>query len=336
MVLPAAAHAILRFAVDVNISVFAGASVALALVTSIPIASAQNTNAAGNGLQISPTRTEISALKGEQKSFTIQLKNITKVDLRVKAILNDFESDEVSGTPKIIADTTVRTTYSVASMLKGLKDVDLKAGEQKELEFAVDVPGNAVPGAYFGAIRYQVVPNDAAKDTGNRQVALNASVAHLLFVEVPGEITERINLESVKIQKDTKASSLFFSSPNKSAVAVKNLGNGFSRPFGKVAVSYFGKEVYGYDLNNGVAKSIVLPNSVRTFTDDIKNISKPGKYNVVASVAYGNGGEVVNYRTSFWYIPFWFIAVVLSVFALIAGASYITYRRRFSSSKRKK
>ncbi len=319
-----------------TIAFFVGVSIALTLLVSLPSINAQNAAGAGNGLQISPTRTELSGSKGEQKSFSIQLKNITQVDLTIKAVLNDFESDDATGTPKIIVDTSVRTPYSLADMLKGLQDVDLKAGETKELEFSVDIPSNAVAGAYFGAIRYQVVPNDAiTEDENNRQVALNASVAHLVFVEVPGEISEQISIESIKAQRGETASSFFFQSPDKAAITVKNLGNGFSRPFGKVDISYFGKEVYGYDLNDKDTRGIILPSSTRTFTDEIKNVNKPGKYTITAAVAYGNGGEVVTYTTSFWYMPVWIFIVLLALIGIIAAASRMIYRRKFAPKKRR-
>lgn len=305
----------------------------ISLGLTFSLLSAQNPEGSGNGLQLIKTRTEISGAKGEQREFSFSIKNITNSDLHLKAVLNDFESDGVTGTPKIIVDTKERNPYSLANMLQGLQDVDLKANETKELQFKVDIPANAAPGAYYGAIRYQVVPKDAASDA-DRQIALNASVAHLVFLEIPGEINEQIQVESLKILKDEKSGSFFLKSPNKASVSVKNLGNGFSRPFGKVNIDYFGKEAYSYDINNRDPRGIVLPNSTRTFTDDVKNISKPGKYNVIASVAYGSGGEVVSYKTSFWYVPAWvFIILALILITIGVGVS-ILYKRRFSRKKK--
>lgn len=296
------------------------------------LATAQNDGGGGNGLQLIKTRTEISGAKGEQKTFSFSIKNITKSDLKLKAVLNDFESDGVSGTPRIIVDTRERNPYSLARMLQGLEDIELKADETKEVKFTADIPGDAAPGAYYGAIRYQVVPRENANDE-ERQIALNASVAHLVFLEIPGEINEQIQVESLKVLKGEKSGSFFLSSPNKVSVAVKNLGNGFSRPFGTVNVNYFSKEAYSYDVNKRDPRGIVLPNSSRTFTDDVKNISKPGKYNVIASVAYGSGGEVVSYKTSFWYVPVW-VFVILALLLIVIGVGIsLLYRKKFSRRK---
>jgi hypothetical protein len=306
---------------------FAIFGVLAALILSIATLQAQEGNDSGNALQISPTRTEISAAGGEQKKFSLTLKNITKGDLSLKAILNDFESDGSTGTPKIVVDTKNRTPYSLDKMLQGLSDLTLKAGESKELSFTLDVPTDVAPGAYFGAIRYQVVPNRSTDE--DRQVALNASVAHLVFLEIPGEINEQIQLESLNFQREGKTKSFFLNAPDHASLAVKNLGNGFARPFGRVTLSSWGQEVHGYDVNTSNPKGIVLPNSSRTFVDEVKNIKKPGKYTAVAGVAYGSGAEVITYKSSFWYIPLWCLLVILAVLLAVAGGAYYIYRKKY-------
>lgn len=281
----------------------------------------------GSGLQISPTRSEIIANPGEQKSFSISIKNITNGELTASAVLNDFESDNVSGTPKLLVDERNRTPYSLSSMLTGLSDVTLKPGEAKEVTLNVNVPGNAAPGAYFGAVRYSVVPKGTSES--ERQIALNASIAHLVFVEVPGDVVQQIRVNSLKMQNEDKARTIFFTAPNKSALSVQNLGNGFARPFGTVSISNtFGKQVHSYEVNDNEPRGIVLPNSSRTFTNDISGVKLPGKYTATASVAYGNGGEVVTYKSAFWYLPVWFLLVVLALILVIVGGIYYIYRKR--------
>jgi hypothetical protein len=291
--------------------------------------------ASGSGLQVSPTRNDVTGQKGEQKTITLILKNITNNDVTAQAFLNDFESDNNSGTPQIIVDQNQRTPYSLEKMLKDLKDVDLKAGETKEVKLVVDVPGDAAPGAYFGAIRYAAVPKGQSQSQAERQVALTASVAHLVFLEVPGEINEQIQVNSLKAVKAGKEGSFFFSKPDRLNLNVSNKGNGFSRPFGQVTVNgLFGKQVQTYEVNNTDPRGIVLPNSTRIFNDELKGVSMPGKYNLTASVAYGNGGEVVTYKSSFIYLPLWAIIVFLALIALIAAGVFILYRKRFAKSRR--
>lgn len=317
-----------------SIAFVASLAAILFLVLSIQHSSAQNGSDTGSGLQISPTRTEISSSSGETKSFSLTVKNITQGNLTAKAILNDFESDDATGTPKIVIDTSQRTPYSLSKMLQGLQDLELKPGEVKEVKLTLNVPGDVSPGAYFGAIRYQVVPKTGTD--AERQVALSASVAHLVFLEVPGQINEQIQIQSLKFQRGAKSSSFFIKAPDKASLAIKNLGNGFSRPFGSVTINYNGKKVHSYEVNNTDPRGIVLPNSSRTFTDGLSNIKKPGKYSAIVGVAYGSGSEVITYKSSFWYVPLWCIIVLLVLLVLIAvGIRYI-YQKRFSTKQAKK
>lgn len=300
-----------------------------------PIVQAQQQDQnSGSGLQVSPTRTDLTGQPGERKTFKVVIRNITQTDLVAQAFLNDFQSDNSSGTPQIIVDSEQRTPYTLARMLSGIQDFEMKAGETKEISLNVDIPTNASPGAYFGALRYAAIPKGRTLTQAERQVALTASVAHLVFVEVPGDIREQIQIDSVKAQKDGKSGSFFLQAPNQAAVAAKNLGNGFSRPFGKVTLDGpIGGQVHSYDLNNTDPRGIILPDSARTFTDPIQGVKWPGKYTLTASVAYGDGGEVVNFKSSFIYMPAWALIAVLLLIGLIAGGSYYFYRKRYGKKR---
>lgn len=291
----------------------------------VPMLNVKAQEVTGNGLLISPTRTELTANPGETKDFSISVKNVTKADLTAKAYLNDFESDGTTGNPKIITDTAKRTPYTLDGMIKGLSDLDLKAGESKTVNLSLQLKDKMAPGAYFGVVRYAAV--NKANTTGQDQVSLTASIGHLVFLTVPGSVEEKIQLQDLKITNEKNQTGILFNKPTKASISVKNLGNGFSRPFGKISLSNGSKEVSTIDVNGGETKGIVLPNSSRTFDGAIKGISRPGKYKAVASVAYGNGGEVVNLTKSFWYLPIWFVIVLVAIVLLIIVGAYFLYRK---------
>lgn len=305
---------------------------ALATFLSVPIAKGQQ-QGQGSGLQVSPTRSDLVIQPGEQKQFKVTLRNITQADLKAQAFLNDFQSDDTSGTPQIIVEENKRTPYTLVNMITKVESVPLKAGEVKEIIVNVNVPVTTAPGAYFGALRYAAVPTGLSQEEADRQVALTASVAHLVFIEVPGDITEQIQIDNLKAQYNNKPSTFFFKKPNQSALTVKNLGNGFSRPFGKVTMDApFKKNAHTYEVNKTDPRGIILPKSSRSFTDELKNINMPGKYTLTASIAYGNGGEVISYKSSFIYMPLWVIAVILLLIIAIAIFVYRIYKSRYSGA----
>ncbi len=287
-----------------------------------------------SGLQIIPPRSELQLLPGERKMFSVVIKNITSGDIIAKTVLNDFESDNASGEPKIIVDTSKRTPYTLEGMLEGLQDVELAKGESKEVKLTINAPVDAVPGAYFGAVRFSAVPKGVGASSGQRQVSLTASVAHLVLVEISGEIKEQIQVESLKAQRGDSPGSFFIKSPDKVAVSIKNLGNGFARPFGRVTINGMGgKEVYSYEMNVTEPRGVVLPSSSRTFADIVKNIKTPGRYTITASLTHNNGGEVVNYTATFWYIPAWLLVLIVALLIGLTLTAYALYKRRFGRNK---
>lgn len=293
----------------------------------------------GSGLQISPTRTELSVNPGEVKEFTVTVRNVTQGDISVKAFLNDFTADNVSGEPKLIVDEgQQRSPSSLQPYLKGMTDFDLKSGQTKEVKLSVDFPPNSSAGGFYGAVRFVALPKGSERAEAERQVALNASVASLVLVEVEGNIIEQIQLNKVEARLNDKGGSFFLNKPNKVAVDIQNKGNSFSKPFGTVQVMGMnGSEVFSYELNAKDPRGNILPKSSRTFVDDIQGVKTPGRYTIVANISHGGGGEVITEKVSFWYIPIWLIAIVVALLLAAGAYTYFAIRRRrgYGSSRQK-
>lgn len=293
----------------------------------------------GSGLQISPTRTELSINPGQVKDFTITVKNVTQGDVTVEAYLNDFSADNVTGEPKLVVDENQpRTSSSLEPYLKGMTNFDLKSGESKEVELSLDFPPNASAGGFYGAVRFVALPKGSERAEADRQVALNASVASLVLAEVEGNIIEQIQINAVEPRHDDNPGSFFFSKPNKLAIEIQNKGNGFAKPFGTVQIlGMNGKEVFNYELNSKDPRGNILPQSSRVFIDGMEGIKTPGRYSAVANVSYGDGGEVITKRVSFWYIPLWLVLLVVGIFLAVGVYTFITVRRRrgYGSGRRK-
>lgn len=117
-------------------------------------------------------------------------------------------------------------------------------------------------------------------------------------------------------------------------VEVKNLGNGFVKPFGTVEIrDMFGNETYIYQLNNANPRSNILPSSSRLFKNPIKNIDKIGRYTATASVTYGSGSEVLISKKTFWYVPDWLVLAIVIGFTVLVWIVFRTYRRWRHGSK---
>lgn len=282
------------------------------LAVSIFVGSGVQTGAqssGGSGIQIIPTRTEISIGPGELRDVTLTLKNVTRSTIIAKGFIHDFEPDNVTGEPQIIVDPNTKSDFSLKDYVRGLQDYELQPNETKDVVVQFSIPPDAAPGGYFGAIRYAAVPKEQIESEGERTVALTASVASLVLIEIPGDVTESVRIDKVAVELGGQERSFFMQGPDKASIQVSNTGNSFVKPFGIVTIKRGNKEVYSYQLNNIGQRGNVLPKSSRTFKDDIKNVNTFGKYVITANVSYTDGGDVITVNKTFWVIPLWALIV---------------------------
>ena len=306
----------------------ATAVIIMLVFVATPLANAQQTGTpSGSGLSISPTISEYTLSGGGSANINITLKNITVDNVIAKGVVNDFTADNVTGNPKIITDPNVQSPNSIKNFVYNLDDVPLARGQQKSIILGLQVPKGTPPGAYYGIVRYTAVPA-GTNAPGAGQVALTASVGTIILITVPGNIREQVQVKGIHVYNGDKQGTFFFSPPNKTGVEIQNFGNGFVRPFGTVEIhDMFNKTIATYQFNNPKQLGNILPNSGRTFTNNFKGISRPGKYTATASVSYGTGSQVLTITKDFWYVPIWLIIIVLAVLAAIGYLLYRAYRR---------
>lgn len=312
----------------------------------IPVVYAQEPiNPGGSGLRVSPTRSELVIEKDASKDVVHIVKNVTQNPVTVKPALNDFESDGVTGQPKLVGDPSDISAHSLRSFLTVPVSFDLQPDEEKEVTITLNVSVDSSPGAYYGSMLYRAAPIGSS-ETG--QVALVASVGSLILLEVPGNITEKIAVKGVSAYIDDKSGSIFTQKPNNIGVLIENLGNSYSKPFGKIQVKdWRGKKIFEYELNGSSRRSNILPNTSRLFMKDFNNIEEktvngelktdkvsplrwPGKYTISGDVSHSSNGELFFVSASFWYIPTWLIAVSVAFLLVLISLAFVL-RRKFKT-----
>lgn len=300
----------------------ASSSVALVGAQEVP-----SGNTPGSGLNITPTRTELRIEPGKVDVVSLSLKNVSGGDIVARVFVNDFESDDTTGEPRLVTDPNRELPTSIKEFLVGLGDIELKRDEQKNFDVPVQIPQNAAPGAYYGVIRYVAEPKQSA-DGG--QVSLTASVGALVLIEVPGDIREQIQTRGIRVYNGEKEGTIFTKTPSHLGIEIRNTGNTFSKPYGKVSVkNMFGKEIFAYELNDAIPKGNVLPDSTRIFKEELKNASAIGRYTVNANVSYAAGGEVLSMQKTFWILPLWFIILIVVLLITLLLGGNLLYRKKF-------
>lgn len=283
------------------------------------LASAQSTGAAGNGIRVSPVRTDITIDAGQTSTVTLTVQNITSGSAEYQAIINDFVAgNNEDGQPALILDANqYAPSHSLKRYIAPIPNMTIDAGQSKQVKVTITIPKDAAAGGYYGAVRFTPV---ASEGKSNNNVTLSASVGSLILVKVPGDVKENVTLESFDVRTNLTekgaGSAVFFSNKGLYAVArFKNTGNVHEQPFGKVVLKRGNTILQTTEINNTDPKGNVLPDSTRRFVVKLDKVGLWGKYTVDGNFGYGTNGQLLSGTTSFFVIP---LGLILGVLALIA------------------
>lgn len=300
----------------------------------------------GQALEIAPPLISLRADPGETIRTQISIRDIAKGPLIVSGEVNDFGAESESGIPKIDVNGAVESPHSIIDWIEPLGQLILEPSEIEQLPITINVPENASPGGYYGVIRFTAKAGEL--DTSG--VALSASIGALIFIRVNGDAQEGLEIIELYASKEGRRGWFFDAKPIGFTMRVKNTGNVQEQPMGVVAV----KDMFGNLLANLVVnenRRYVLPGSIRSYDTDYPldetNIGKRvlfGLYTAELTTKYGENGEEVTDKITFFVLPWQIVlSVVLLIAALIGGFRYWlrshdqrSGRRRNSNRSRKR
>ena len=275
---------------------------------------------------------------GKSVNDTLLIRNLdAERPLYLSLRVVDFTFTDDGGTPKLLlAEDIEPTLYSMKSFLKLDDTVTIEPGASKSIDMRVSVPENQGAGSYYSAIVY----SSSSSEGGN--VGLSASGVTLVFTDIPGDANEELSLKKLGAYDSLARQYKLFTTkqPLRVAYTLENKGNVTASPVGSITLkSMFGKETTIANINPN--QSLALIGQTRTFEACIKlqkedvdfNGSRseattcadpqlwPGYYKVTLDGFYGRNGndtkELLG-TASFWYLPWWFVALVAAVLLVIA------------------
>jgi hypothetical protein len=300
--------------VQTNIRIVITLVAAIALLTghSLFAAPAPVVNNA-NTLKISPVRSDTTIAPGTSGKVTMTLTNLTNAPMTIQATENDFVAGDERGTPALILDADkFAPTHSLKRFMVPMPNVTVPPNSNKDVEVTINVPKDAKSGGYYGAVRFIPVTPD-----GNTSVNLNASVASLVLLTVPGPVSEQLNLTDFSIKQGNKVDTFFQSSNDlQLTYRFENKGSIQEGPFGKIVVKQGKDIIYSYDFNQADPREMVLPDSARRWDVPLKNIGSFGNYTVTATFSYGKSNQTIDVTKSFWVVP-WYVIIATGVGILV-------------------
>ena len=279
---------------------------------------------------------------GKSVKDKLVIRNLDKTaELELTLRVVDFTYTDDSGTPKLMLDPKAEPTpWSLRSYMTVPKSVTIPAGQSKSVDMKVEIPKNRGGGTLYSAIIYSS-GSGGAENMSN--VGLSASGVTLVFTNIPGKVHEDLKLEQFgPYSKDSRNYMPYFmaAEPQAMAYTLTNNGNVAEAPVGSITIKYmFGKEYKSTEENP--SKTLALIGQTRKFVACIKakeqeaerrdsNVSPvtcvspgfwPGYYTATADLYYGQNGnptEQIIKTVGFWYLPWWFIAVLMVVLAVLA------------------
>jgi hypothetical protein len=306
------------------------------LLSAAAFAQATPQTAAGQALEIGPPLLNIKGNPGETVKAQLSLRDVSSNKLVVSNEINDFTSNGVDGTPKLLLNQTEPNPYSIIKWISPLPQFTLTPRQIQQLGVTIKIPQDAAPGGYYGVIRFTGLP-PGVNGTG---VGLSASIGALVFVRVNGEAKESMTVSNfTTIGDNGKDTWLFESQPINFSTGLKNDGNLFEAPTGKIIVTdMFGNDLAGMPINSDQRN--ILPGSSRKFEtiidrSAIGNKFLFGKYTAKLTMAYGDSGKTLSSTLTFWVVPYRLIAAVvigLIALGLLIRYGLLRYRERILGS----
>ncbi len=303
--------------------------VVVGLLLAVPSVLAQTpAPAQGNGFRISPVRSELVIQKGQSQTVKISVENPSGQTLTAHPVISNFvASDDESGSPRLVLDeNTLPPTNDFERLVSPLEDFKIPARQTKEISITISIPQDARSGGYYGAVRFiPILPGLE----GRQNVALTASVGTIFLVQVPGQLTQKLELLQFSASQGESARGFFIGGQVSVMTRLKNTGDIHVKPFGKVQVrNLFGKVIHEYEFNNTDPRSNVLPGSTRRFVDNIPQKRWFGRYTITANIGYVQGGaDLLIAKTTFWYFATPVFYIMLLLLVLLSVGIYLVLRK---------
>jgi hypothetical protein len=321
-----------------------GKTLALVLVLGASLLSSASVSAQSNGLGITP-RINLTSKPGGSISDSLRINNLSSTQpLSLQITLVDFKPANDSGTPQLIEDPSVAPTpWSLKPYLSLPEFITIPAGQSKSIPYTIKFPPSVGAGSYYSAIEYKAQGNQ-----NQQKVTVAASSATLVFVNVEGNASELLSLLNFGPIKAAGGGikSSFSKPPTLFTYRLKNSGNLNEAPAGSIVIkNMLGHVIAGIDNVNPKSELALIGQTRRFEVCYPKNLDQqslvkannckplkitPGKYTAQLVLLYGQNGQPsrqIGANASFWYLPLWFIIVVIIVLAVIVWLAYQIYRR---------
>jgi len=272
--------------------------------------------AQASSFKISPVRVEDIVEPGDMIERSIKVTNASAEPATLYPYLRDFVASGESGRPEL--KPAGSEIYGASQWINiPQQGIELEAGEEKEISFLIEVPQEAGPGGYYGAVMFGSLPPDFKLGPGQEErgaaITIGQQTGALVLLKVLGDIQEEAVIREFSTDNDLYKTPFSV----KFLTRVENRGNVHIKPYGNIKITnILGDEVAVLTVNEG--GSNVLADSIRRFENSWSDNLAFGKYTASLVLSFGTfaseggqGRQTLSAQNSFWIIPWNIVIPVL-------------------------
>lgn len=282
-----------------------------------------------------PDVVEISSARGVVVSSQISVINTKGVEQTYYLGSMKFKPSDDGKSPKFISSQEDHTELPEWIVFP-YTEFQVAAHQKIEIPFQIAIPSDISSGGYYGAVTVSQSPSDLVESNG---ATIEAVTASLILLTVEGETIQKAELLDYVDHGASVRSGLasFFT------FRLQNQGNVHLTPSGSILFKdLFGRVIAELDANP--SNSRILPSSTRTYEvgtvvdqqNFLTSIQQQfqhfafGPITTELIVHYGSSQEVIQSQSTFWYVPWQLIVVML---VLLGGCLKILLYKRKDSNR---
>lgn len=138
---------------------------------------------------VTPPTVEVNGDPGYYTEGTMGVINESDQPVTYRAVMADFIVEDNAGTPQILPANSLMKTYSAAAWMGVSPQIfTINPGKRQNLNYFIQIPGNARPGGHYAAVVF--TPVNPTTGTQTSQAVVNGEIGTLFSIGVNGPIKE--------------------------------------------------------------------------------------------------------------------------------------------------
>jgi len=259
------------------------------------------------GLTAIPPRLEITVNPGQVVTKELKIRNESKNEKTISTSVRDFIVTDDLGTPLQIETTDQSSNRWTASSWIQISpsQIRIKPGETKSLVLTVITPDNALAGGHYAMVLHTPNSDVSISQTG---AAIETNVGTLVYITVPGDITENASIKEFSAPKFSEYGPVDFKT------IITNLSDIHISPAGSINIyNTLGLKTAQIKLDN----TNIFPYTSREFINTLNRKLMLGRYKAQINAAYGTTGQLLTATLFFWVIPYKLIILLIAIIVVI-------------------